>query len=431
MRVRDPVHGFIQLSQEELRLVECSAFSRLRNIKQLALTCLVYPGAMHTRFEHSLGVMELASRAFDAIDRKCHQNLNLNFKKLGMTSEQARTLLRVTALLHDIGHLPFSHGGEGILPMKADGRPAKHEDVSIAIIRDEEVAGILRASFYADLVDHVCLLLDEAAHVPPELLILKGLISGQFDADKMDYLSRDSLHCGVEYGNFDYLRLLETLRVKPGSEGGLELSIESGGIHSLEAMVLARYWMFTQVYCHKTRRIYDMYLSEYLKLWYTDQYQDLLRVLKQDDLSVMTDIIRDAQGGAEDVKRQQIARRILRRHHHRVVYGTSDHADARDVTRALKVKKALEDEYPNVEFMIDLEASGNIHKFYVRGDEDSGEEFPIFDPVSTNYRGLSDESPIFAKLPKRFKVVRIYAGIEKESLPQYREFAASKAKEVG
>ena len=273
-------------------------------------------------------------------------------------------------------------------------------------------------------------MLDEAARVPPELLILKGLMSGQFDSDKMDYLSRDSLHCGVEYGNFDYLRLLETLRVKPGTEGGLELSIERGGIHSLEAMVLARYWMFTQVYFHKTRRIYDIYLSEYLKLWYSNQYQDLLGVLKEDDLSVMTAMIRDAENGAGNLKRQQLARRILNRQHHRVVYGTSDHADARDVTRAFKVKKALEDQYPNVEFLIDLEASGNIHKFFVKGDDDSGEEFPIYDAVSGSYRGLSEESPIIAKLPKRFKVVRVYADVAKESLQQYREFAASKAKEV-
>ena len=150
MRVRDPVHGFIQLSDEELKLIECPPFRRLRNIKQLALTCLVYPGAMHTRFEHSLGVMELASRAFDAIYRKCQQDLDANFKKLELTATQARTLLRVTALLHDIGHLPFSHGGEGVLPKKPDGRPTKHEDVSVTIIRDEGVAGILRRNFYLD-----------------------------------------------------------------------------------------------------------------------------------------------------------------------------------------------------------------------------------------------------------------------------------------
>lgn len=378
-----------------------------------------------------MGVMELASRAFDAICKKCHQDLDDNFKKLGMPVDQARTLLRVTALLHDIGHLPFSHGGEAVLPSKLGGRPTKHEDVSVAIIRNEGVAGILRSSFYADSVEHVCLLLDEAASAPPELLILKRLISGQFDADKMDYLSRDSLHCGVGYGNFDYLRLLETLRVKPANEGGLELSIERGGIHILEAMVLARYWMFTQVYFHKTRRIYDIYLSEYLKLWYSNQYQDLLGVLKEDDLSVMTAIIRDADGGAADPQRKRFAQRILERQHHRVVYGTTDHADAKDVTRAIKVKKALEVQYPHVEFLIDMGASGNIHKFYVKGDEDLGEEFPIYDAVSASYRGLSDESPIIARLPKRFRVVRIYADVAKESLQQYREFAASSAKEVG
>ena len=95
----------------------------------------------------------------------------------------------------------------------------------------------------------------------------------------MDYLNRDSLHCGVGYGNFDHLRLLETLRAKESGEGGLEVCLEKGGIHTLEAMMLARYWMFTQVYFHKTRRIFDIYLLRYLKAWYQNQYSDLLRVM--------------------------------------------------------------------------------------------------------------------------------------------------------
>jgi len=154
-------------------------------------------------------------------------------------------------------------------------------------------------------------------------------------------------------------------------------------------------------------------------------------VLKEDDVSVMTAMVRDAYEGAGGPKRQRLAQRILERQHHRVVYGTSDHADARDVTRAIRVKNSLEARYPDVDFLIDAGASGNIHKFYVRGDEDLGEEFPIYDAVSATYGGLSDESPIIAKLPKRFKVVRIYADVAKESLQGYREFAASKAKEIG
>ena len=114
LRLRDPVHGFIHISPKELKLVESPPFRRLRNIKQLALTYLVYPGAMHSRFEHSLGVMELASKAFDALKTRFESELRENFNKLGMSLDEARTLLRVTALLHDVGHLPFSHGDERV-----------------------------------------------------------------------------------------------------------------------------------------------------------------------------------------------------------------------------------------------------------------------------------------------------------------------------
>jgi HD superfamily phosphohydrolase len=279
VRFRDPIHGFIHLSPGELKLVESRGFRRLRHVKQLALTYLVYPGAMHTRFEHSLGVMELASRAFEAIKEKSRELLEENLKKIGMTLAEAKSLLRATALLHDVGHLPFSHGGEAVLPKnEKTGEATKHEQVSIAVIRDKELSALLERELYSGVVDHIAHLLGEG-QPPPELLILKKLISSQFDADRMDYLNRDSLHCGVGYGSFDYLRLLETLRAKEATEGGLELCIERGGIHTLEAMILARYWMFTQVYYHKTRRIYDIYLSHYLKAWYQDQYKDLLGIL--------------------------------------------------------------------------------------------------------------------------------------------------------
>jgi len=174
IRFRDPIHGFIHLSRKELKLVESKAFRRLRNIKQLALTYLVYPGAMHTRFEHSLGVMELATRGFEALDKKSEELLENDLKKIDITVEQAKSLLRATALLHDVGHLPFSHGGEDVLPKNADGEPTEHEHVSIAIIK-HELSDLLRKEFYSEIVDHVVLLLG-TDQVPPELLILKRLV---------------------------------------------------------------------------------------------------------------------------------------------------------------------------------------------------------------------------------------------------------------
>src|SRR6516165_2820331 len=188
-RIRCPVHGFIRFSENERTIVDHWIFRRLRHIKQLALTYLVYPGAMHTRFEHSLGVMELATRAFEAIQKKPGELLETNLKKIDMTVGQAKCLLRATALLHDVGHLPFSHGGDTVLPKNKSGERAKHEHVSVTFIRESELSGLLEKDIYNGVVEHIALLLGEG-QVPPELLILKRLIDGQFDADKMDYLNR-------------------------------------------------------------------------------------------------------------------------------------------------------------------------------------------------------------------------------------------------
>jgi HD superfamily phosphohydrolase len=420
VRFRDPVHGFIHLSLSELKLVESRAFRRLRQIKQLALTYLVYPGAMHTRFEHSLGVMELATRAFEAIQEKSGHLLATNLKKIGMTAAQAKALLRATALLHDVGHLPFSHGGDTVLPKnEKTGEKTEHEQVSIALIREVELSNLLQKELYSGVVDHIALLLGEG-QLPPELLILKRLISGQFDADRMDYLNRDSLHCGVGYGNFDYLRLLETLRAKESTEGGLELCIDRGGIHTLEAMILARYWMFTQVYFHKTRRIYDIYLRRYLQAWYQNQYANLLSVLDQDDVTVMNDIIHDANEQGGSAERHKYAIYIRERKHHRVVYETSNNADARDMRIAVEIEKRLRQKYEGVDFILDRDARSAVHKFYVKGDEKIGDEFPIYDTISKRFSRISEESSIFEKIPRSFHVIRIYADVPKDHLVDLR-----------
>jgi len=212
--------------------------------------------------------------------------------------------------------------------------------------------------------------------------------------------------------------------------GGLELSIERGGVHTLEAMVLARYWMFTQVYYHKTRRIYDIYLSEYLKAWYSNQYENLLGVLEQDDLTLMAAMRDDAKSSEADLVRQKWARRILNRQHHRVVFETTDHAQPDEERVAVRLKNTLIRQYPNVDFIIDLDARGTVHKFYVQGeDEEMGEEFPIYDSVSGTTSRLSVESRIFKKVPKRFRVIRIYGDVPKDAVREYREFAHSKAKQ--
>lgn len=393
-RIRDPIHGFIMFSNNERQIINSQAFQRLRNIKQLAMTYYVYPGAMHTRFEHSLGVMELASRIFDKIYRKNVKLIYENFHQINLTTDQARQILRLTALLHDIGHLPFSHGGEAILP-----KGIKHEDVSIAIIKSLQAK--LDKLYFDGITDIVSQIL--GGQVIPQLNFLKDILSGSIDADRMDYLLRDSLHCGVSYGSFDYHRLIETLTVLPDGTGGLSLAVDHGGIHSIEALILARYYMFTQIYMHRTRRIYDIYLKQFMESW-NPSLDPLTNVLSYDDV----DLISLMKHAAIDQNHNAyaVATRICYRQHHSVIYESSEFADARTLRITKRICQLLSDNNKQYDFILDDKANGSIHKFFVPGDHDEGVELKVTRKQGNSL--ITEESSILGKIPKIFHVVRIY-----------------------
>ncbi len=250
-RIRDPIHGFIDLRPVEAALIDTRAFQRLRRVKQLGLTHLVYPGAEHSRFVHSVGACHVAGLLGAALTRAGW---------VGNTE-----LVRIAALLHDLGHPPFSHAGERGVP---------HEDMTLLLVQTGEIAGVLAAHG----VDPVAIASiiggggpaprnaprssDSAASDP----IAHALVSGQLDADRMDYLLRDARMCGVRYGEYDLPRLIES--IVPGPEGGV--AVRGAGLHAVEGMLLARYSMFQQVYFHRTRRILDLLLEEVLPDWPTD-----------------------------------------------------------------------------------------------------------------------------------------------------------------
>lgn len=278
--IRDPLHVFVRLEPEERAVLDSRPFQRLRHIHQLAMTFEVYPAATHRRFEHSLGVLELATRIFDTVTDA--RNLKHDAARDVIPKDQLRfqywrRVLRMAALCHDIGHLPFSHAAEKqLLPSGWD-----HERLSVELIFSDEMQSIWSAMEPPIKPEHVALIavgaVEGGGAVSPWQAILSEIITGNvFGADRMDYLLRDSHHVGVAYGRFDHFRLIDTLRILPppptkddpdAASTEPTLGIEEGGRESAEALLLARYSMFSQVYLHRTRRIYDIHLADFLVEW--------------------------------------------------------------------------------------------------------------------------------------------------------------------
>lgn len=224
--VRDPVHNFILFNDFEKRLIDSKPLQRLKHIKQLALTCEVYPGATHTRFEHSLGTMELATQAFDTIVRKRRALEKLNWSEDEIS--EYRQVLRIGALLHDIGHAPFSHALQDLFPAGYKG----HESFSEAFIRSDYIMPLLRrrtVSFVPDQVVAIALGPERKPQEDASLQLLQEIVAGELGVDRMDYLVRDALHSGAAPGRFDYHRLLNTLTViEHPTTGTPVLAIEAG-----------------------------------------------------------------------------------------------------------------------------------------------------------------------------------------------------------
>ena len=230
--IRDPLWNNIPVDPLAMRLVDTTAFQRLRYVRQLGLAFLVYPGATHTRFEHALGTYHLARRSLALLEER---------GSLGGIPRRACDLVRVAALLHDIGHYPFSHALEEIGALH-------HEEVARPLITEGEVADVLRGCIGDTTPDDVMQLIQGRSRSP-----LQRLISGSLDLDKLDYLRRDAFMCGVPYGEIDVDRLLNSLTLVDGPDGR-EIGIFEKGLSALESLLFARYQMYRNVYWHHAVR---------------------------------------------------------------------------------------------------------------------------------------------------------------------------------
>lgn len=343
--IRDPVYGFITFNEWEREIIDSPIFQRLRRIRQLALTDLIYPGAMHTRFEHSLGVMHLATRMYDKIiEDEANKRVlkeKLHYDEAGFKRD--RQVVRLAALLHDRGHAPFSHASEELFPFKSENKRFKHEDYTVAIIK-----GPLRSFIeehplnrnYRISADEVAGLISGDIGMLGSRIFWKVLISSQLDADRCDYLLRDSIHIGVKYGLYDIERLLATislgLQISEEDEN-VVLGVQEGGWHVAEALIIARYQMFTQVYYHKTRRAYDYMLKEAIKET-IKQYPspaDIENFLKYDDFYLWS---------LMEEKNSIWFKMIKERKHIRIVKETRETPSTQELSNIEKIKQCLERE---------------------------------------------------------------------------------------
>ncbi len=425
-RIRCPVHGFIRFSENERQVIDHRLFRRLRWIRQLALTEFVYPGATHTRFEHSLGVMELATRIFDALASIRGDVMDRTFGTVEQLRDRplakARQLVRLAGLLHDTGHCCFSHAAEEVIQ-----KDSGHEALTVQILTSEALLGAeLNRLFFPGCAELTANLIKAPRDFPAQLQVLRDIVSGQVDADRTDYLRRDSHHCGVDYGLFDYRRMIEclTLREDPEGSGGLEIAIQRDGIHTFEALILARYQMNTQVYYHRLRRIYDLYLKEYFKAKGNADLDTADKILRHNDFTMISAIAEDADRTGQPF--QPWAERIRDRRHHRQVYETDEDAGAADIKKVGSVLEKIKKEYPGTEFLLDRpDKPVSIHKLLLP-DDPMPEDYVAFTVIDTDGSAdlLSSRSPVLRKIPRWFQVARIFADLGRDQKELQREIAA-------
>ncbi|HUP25912.1 MAG TPA: HD domain-containing protein [Thermoanaerobaculia bacterium] len=307
---RDPVHGFVRADSLEADLVASRPMQRLRFIRQLGLAPLVFPGAEHSRFSHALGVMHLAGRLYDALATRSSGALDPSPRCTD------RRTLRAAALLHDVGHAPFSHTAEELFD-----EPIDHEEMSRRLLHGPEI----RSSFARHDLELEPVIELLAGGGAGSSRLLAQALSGELDVDKMDYLLRDSLFCGVEYGRFDLERLLDTvLPIEDPETGEWGIGVDAGGVHALEALVLARYYMFTQVYFNVTVKVLELHLNQWLTESGVRWSADPERFMEQDDVWVHSRL---------RTSRSPHARALLERERYQLAAQTREHLSPKEAAR--------------------------------------------------------------------------------------------------
>jgi HD superfamily phosphohydrolase len=322
VEIRDPVHGSIAIHDAEIEILEHPFFQRLRNIKQLGFSEYVFPGATHTRYLHSIGVMHVATLVFNSLFKDQNDKDILRLKES----------LRLGCLLHDIGHAPLSHSTESVMPKVSElklpkqfeecDRQASHEDYTIKSITDssftQSFKGVTK-EFGIDPFAIAELVIGETSN--PAYFTVKGinyfpllhqLVSSEMDCDRMDYLLRDSYFCGVSYGKFDLDWIIDNLKICIENNQAY-LGISERAISTFDDFLLSRFHMFMMVYFHYRAVCLEQMLLRYFENEKSEYAipADIEDYLEHDDAYLMRVLRKSDNVWAQRIVKNNIPKKIL------------------------------------------------------------------------------------------------------------------------
>ncbi len=291
--IRDPLWNNIRVDPTAELLLDTNVVQRLRYVRQLGLAHLVYPGATHSRFEHALGAYHLTRRVLARLQEE---------GALAGVAADEGTVVAAAALLHDVGHYPFSHALEEI------GVP-HHEEISRPLITTGRVADILRSEIAPDAPERIYALVCGVSTSP-----LQGLISGSLDLDKMDYLKRDALMCGVTYGEIDEDRLLHSLvMLDDPTTGRRGVGVRAKGLSALESLLFAKYQMYRNVYWHHAVRSATAMYKRMVDTALADGLLSVAALGRFTDEGLLSDLELKAAGNTRALRDDLLARRLFKR----------------------------------------------------------------------------------------------------------------------
>lgn len=413
MEVRDPVHGSIKILDEEISIIEHPFFQRLRSIKQLGFSEFVFPGATHTRYIHSIGVMEVASKVFNKLFQNSPKNSDL--LKLKHT-------VRLSCLLHDIGHAPLSHTTEFVMPKVTElklpkrfsqegNKQATHEDYTIKAIVDSDFTSSFKEvteKFGVHPNNVAELIIGETTE--PEYFTIEGinyfpilhqLVSSEMDCDRMDYLLRDSYFCGVSYGKFDLDWIIDNLRVAIENDKAY-LGISERAVSTFDDFLLSRFHMFLMVYFHYK----PVCLEKMLKRYFTsspNEYSipaDIDEYLKHDDHFLMK-VLRNSENiWAKRIVTNKVPPKVFE------TFGSEQ------IEQLNSLEEYLNKE--NIDY-IKCSSSGRLSKYYKEGEVDKYSLKVIRDSAltrSTTTRAIHEATDLFDKFSNSHSVNRIHLDID-------------------